>query len=451
MNNIFYNKKGSLSISFFLLLLIFSHENCLSQQVKFTIKTPVNANAILRVSEYNYILNKHNSFYQLALDSGTVLFDLDIEQAKKIKIGNNDVFIEPEKEVVLKLDTAQNIIEVKSRYPGNYIMYEKLSHLNTTPEISDPESAVDIQHGYRKILEDRMNLIEEVRQEKNISEAFYKHLKAELKSRYLSAVYYNLNKKYQDSISFPSTFTNVFTREQFKDDRNLSSMFYAFALDDYASFISKINKSFTTANYIRKKNTILNHFNGLQKEFLLTYLFRNYCKKQDPVFANILKESYAELLKEEGGIKTPEYIETIHYYYQFYNKANKPIPANIMSQPLMIRNVSTSLDSILKQGNSTKIILFWASWCSPCIKEIMELNEKYPGFTSSRFDFVFISTDENVSKFRSMEKKLNIQSYLLGKNADDFTEYFDLIALPQHVLYKDGLIMDLKFDLRMIY
>ncbi|MBA3284266.1 MAG: redoxin domain-containing protein [Nitrosopumilus sp.] len=395
-------------------------------------------------------MNKQHSFYQLALDSGTIFFNLNIEHAKKITIGNNQVFVEQENEVVLKLDSSQNIIEVNSRYPGNYIMYEKLSHLNTAPEISDPESAEDVQLGYRKVMEDRVNLIEEVKQENNISEAFYNHLQAEIKSRYLSAVYYILNKKYKDSISFPSTFTSDFTEDYFKDSNNLSSMFYAFALDDYASFISKTN-SFTTANYVRKKNTIIEHFEGLQKEFLLTYMFRNYSKKQEPGFANMLNESYVELLKEEGGIRTPEYIETINYYYHFYNKANKPIPTNIMNQPLIISDLTRSLESILKNGNSNKILLFWASWCSPCIKEIMELKEKYPGFTSSRFDFVFISTDEDVSKFRAMEKKLSIRSYRVGKNAQDFTEFFDLIALPQHVLYQDGLIKDLKFDLRMIY
>jgi thiol-disulfide isomerase/thioredoxin len=106
------------------------------------------------------------------------------------------------------------------------------------------------------------------------------------------------------------------------------------------------------------------------------------------------------------------------------------------------------LEKVLEQ-NKGKIILIdlWASWCSPCIKEmpyLAQLRERYPG---NKVAFITISLDKQIPSWRQTMTRISMSkdnSYLL-LNASKTTFYkrYNINEIPRYLLFgKDGKIIN---------
>jgi len=438
------NKQVKILFIFFLLI----SSTLFSQKIIFHIQSPFGKNEKITLSEFDWIMEKIKVLHRQDFDSlGRAEFLFNVGYPRKIVLGNNEIFIEPEKEVFLTLDSNFVIMKVQAAYPANYTMYQKLHSSSTRQEDSAISAFPEkIKERYKNLFLQQIAIADSAKKQNLISPRFYTFLTTECNSRYLSGLYYYYTAR-KDVVSTPASFLEEFSKDKFEDETNLNSMFYSFALYNYVSYISQGNDG-TIAAFDRILQTINNGFNGSQKEFLLTYLFRRYCKLQKSEYNKILPQAYYDLMET---VKTPKYKESIQYNYQYYLKANRPVPDSVAILPLTMKNAESSLKEVLNKGNSTKIILFWASWCGPCISEIRELKEKFPDLKSSRFDFVFISADEDDLKFKAAAGKLGIQSFRLNKSLAVYSSFFKLSALPRHLLIKNGQIEDLNFDLKIIY
>ena len=87
---------------------------------------------------------------------------------------------------------------------------------------------------------------------------------------------------------------------------------------------------------------------------------------------------------------------------------------------------NTYLKYILQKKASKTLVIFWASWCSPCLQEMIDLRELLEERASSFFsqkDIIFINVDEgDQEKVLSKTNKIT-KKYL--KNKDVFRKYFD--------------------------
>ena len=86
------------------------------------------------------------------------------------------------------------------------------------------------------------------------------------------------------------------------------------------------------------------------------------------------------------------------------------------------------------------IINFWATWCSPCIQEMPELERFYQQNISSAQVWGVTFEDTDKAKIRQFVEQLGITYPVLGYGQDPFTGFGTVTVLPTtFVIDKKGL------------
>ena len=107
-------------------------------------------------------------------------------------------------------------------------------------------------------------------------------------------------------------------------------------------------------------------------------------------------------------------------------------------------NTDNIKDILLKNQNKTIIINFWASWCSPCVKEIPLLNKFYQN-NHEKVEIIGIAADSlgNIKKFN---EKIAIDYYVSIANLDaiELSKKLgnNIGALPYTLVIKNKKIID---------
>lgn len=78
---------------------------------------------------------------------------------------------------------------------------------------------------------------------------------------------------------------------------------------------------------------------------------------------------------------------------------------------------SVCLQDIFSRHDYT-LVDFWASWCGPCMRNMVNLKELYAHYKGKRFEVVSVSLDNSIEKWRSAAESINggwiDVSYLTG-------------------------------------
>lgn len=108
---------------------------------------------------------------------------------------------------------------------------------------------------------------------------------------------------------------------------------------------------------------------------------------------------------------------------------------------------STTLDQVLEQYKGKVVYLdFWASWCSPCRKEMpysLELQKKYLG---KDVVFIYMSTDKNAQSWLDMVEQLQLTG--MNYRASEAVKMqiynkFNLQYIPRYILIdKNGDVIN---------
>jgi|GEM_PF-4463380 len=113
---------------------------------------------------------------------------------------------------------------------------------------------------------------------------------------------------------------------------------------------------------------------------------------------------------------------------------------------------STSIDALISQNEFT-ILNFWASWCSPCLKEMPLLDEFYKanknkaigliGFTDYRSDDV-----DELDKIKKLITKLAIDYPILIDTSTNVRNKYKAGILPATVLIdREGNVLDYQIGI----
>ena len=101
-------------------------------------------------------------------------------------------------------------------------------------------------------------------------------------------------------------------------------------------------------------------------------------------------------------------------------------------------------ESILRDFSEYKLVIFSASWCIPCIKEIPLLKKLYADLGKEiNFTFVSLDYEKDVKKFQEIldKNKIPWRSLYAYKNLDFVRDFFSINSIPHSLLiHADGNI-----------
>lgn len=111
---------------------------------------------------------------------------------------------------------------------------------------------------------------------------------------------------------------------------------------------------------------------------------------------------------------------------------------------------SKSLEEILESHKGKVVYVdFWASWCTPCIREMRHSAKLAKDYADEELVFVFLSVDNSISSWKKALKKIatskEAEHYNRPMNASKtLTQALRLRSIPRYMLFdKEGKPLDL--------
>lgn len=98
------------------------------------------------------------------------------------------------------------------------------------------------------------------------------------------------------------------------------------------------------------------------------------------------------------------------------------------------------------------LVVFWASWCGSCIREVPELNQLYDKYRGKGFNLIAVSIDENRDNWLKAIKTNKFKaSHLLELKGTENIKQFNITTVPySFLLNSDGTILNVNSPLDSI-
>lgn len=100
---------------------------------------------------------------------------------------------------------------------------------------------------------------------------------------------------------------------------------------------------------------------------------------------------------------------------------------------LLLENTEDSLRHIFNPSSKVNMLVFWASWCTPCLKEIPMLKEIKKDYPGKDFNMISISIDENKNKWLKAVSTYNMswpQVHVSPKKIEKVYDQFQFKTIP---------------------
>ncbi|HOJ64550.1 MAG TPA: TlpA disulfide reductase family protein [Spirochaetota bacterium] len=96
------------------------------------------------------------------------------------------------------------------------------------------------------------------------------------------------------------------------------------------------------------------------------------------------------------------------------------------------------------QTDKVVALVFWASWCNPCILEIPVLNDIYKNM-NDKVLILAINFTEDTATINAAIKKSNILYPVVEDKEGFFSSFFKVRSIPTVVLIKNKKIVKIKY------
>ncbi len=169
-------------------------------------------------------------------------------------------------------------------------------------------------------------------------------------------------------------------------------------------------------------------------------------------------------LKETIKLTKYDFI-TVNYYDEFiksqmdkkysynnflYNKLlndsiSTPSDSAISSQILKKEYAENMIDTLLSQNKGKVIYIdFWATWCSPCRKEMEYSHGLYSQLDSSKVSFIYICLDSDFNQYKTYIKEGKLPGehiYIDKEQSKLIRKKYKIESIPYYLLYdQKGII-----------
>lgn len=107
---------------------------------------------------------------------------------------------------------------------------------------------------------------------------------------------------------------------------------------------------------------------------------------------------------------------------------------------------------VLHTEKPYELLVFWASWCGPCRKEIPDLKKLYEKY-GDKLAIAQVSIDKDTVAWRRAmtEEQMPWPQYLAGANQTEIDVRFDIPGIPKIYFYKDRSLLFTNFDVGPAY
>lgn len=181
------------------------------------------------------------------------------------------------------------------------------------------------------------------------------------------------------------------------------------------------------------------NFTGLTKDFLLAQVMFEANRNQVPVTKNDL-EKFNALCTDRGyrdrisKILRDNSIASV--YAKGTNKLLSPDGKTVQD-----------MDTVLAKHKGKLILLdFWASWCSPCRREMPYAAALKKRYKDKNVVFITVSIDSDISGWKKAAKEEDLESgndfLLLNSEQAPFIKHYGINLIPRYMLIgKDGKVI----------
>ncbi len=430
-------------------ILLSSYTSIAQKNVTFIINYSTSNHSKAKAVSFDYARNKFIFFESkiIKYSSKNEKFVISLNAPSDVSIFKHRFFLEPGQIYNIKIFAENDSIAVSGKNYGNYICWGLM-------EKNVPQIGIFSIYGGRELMlkqlleiecKRKISILDSLRKLGVMSAGCHKYAYNETYYSYLGTL--TLIRKQMldsDSVNMRKIIAD-YKPSIFSDDRNLTSKFYAFALSNYVTdiLVKRDQNEYSASHLERTVNVINDRFTGIQKEFLLSYIFRMYCRKQLPSYKSSIDSLFPIFLRE---FEKEIYVDVVLSWNEFYNKIDKQLPENILNAQLYVGLSDSIPFKSLIDNEKRNVVDFWASWCSPCIKQIKEYVNKKT-LINLKVNVIFISIDEKASEHRIVSDRLRVQSYRLSSySAAVFKKYFSIPPIPRTILIEKKLIRETDFD-----
>lgn len=259
-----------------------------------------------------------------------------------------------------------------------------------------------------------------------------------------SPIFFNATFKTSNGSSYKFVYYN-------KEKKSMFNSFFAFKDDVLLEEDSIYNNRAIVCKYIDQETKIFNematldNINSLKirvNEFPHSYALLSQLH-------NLIV--YTDLSNRKGSILAAlnlfgKDIRTSDYYKSVTADLRDKV---LVENGLSLANIELGTPSPTKSALSKLIskptlLVFWATWCGPCRKELSYL--KQIGKEKIPYELVTVSIDENAEKWRSYLPNLewSTENYIWNKQT---AEMYGINAIPRAILVDEtGKVIDSNFD-----
>jgi thiol-disulfide isomerase/thioredoxin len=363
-------------------------------------------------------------FYKLELERGDSLI-IDI---KKIDVNASNQMEYP-------IFTLLNSDRTWSEINFGYLLYNY--NINNKAIVIDENKFENNKYNAKEIYNNAIKLLNSLKVNSSISDKFYAKTKIDQKLKYASykvrearnkkLIIEDSDIKLNDETLFENNeylmyLTELIHYKYFKENKRvLSSVQFDF-ISDNKTFLSQNTKVVVLDSYLK------------DIFYIEKSKFKKYLEKFNKVNLNKNLEN-----------KWIQVVAAQKLNAKKLNKTNRNV--DILTN--LINDNELTFEEILK-SHKGKIVLvdFWASWCSPCRKEMPFLKELKSKFNETEFKVIEISIDEDYSSWVRASKQENLSNdennYIINNwQKSSLYKNYNIKTIPRYLLFgKDGKIID---------
>ncbi|QES88688.1 TlpA disulfide reductase family protein [Rhizosphaericola mali] len=178
---------------------------------------------------------------------------------------------------------------------------------------------------------------------------------------------------------------------------------------------------------------ITQHHNSFLSAFLLYHGFAAHSYNEDSVKVYFNKLSQIVQNSNDGKELA-----------RLLNKKVAPIGSNFYNiKGNDIDGKDVSIDNLLNDSSSYTVIVFWASWCSPCRALNPTFKKIYQKYHFKKLNIIFVTLDEDRKKWLTAIKNDTISDFhhIYNNNKVDIRHEYGISDIPADFLVKGRTII----------